>query len=297
MTEPHLPLTDEDLSAYLDNEVTPEVRARIEADPQALGQVQDLVAARDAVAASRPAPLPSHVVDAMVARALDSFDSSGAASSEQPDSAPLAPPSSIARARRGRASRSATWMVAAAVVALVAIGSGLIWSGVQSTESSDVAGSADTAATEAERQAARQDPDSDSDNAEAFFDGAPPTSVEPAEVTDLGSAETPAELRRSLAEGFPADSGPVSSPAAEASDGGAAGEEPITIGQVDSCAQQLGVRHGTGNDVTDVGTATVDGERYLVYDLELAEPHDAGDHLVAVVEIGHGCAPFITFYR
>ena len=39
------------------------------------------------------------------------------------------------------------------------------------------------------------------------------------------------------------------------------------------------VSAGAGNDVIDVGTATVGGERYLVYDLELAEPHAAGDHL------------------
>lgn len=295
MTEPLPPLTDEDLSAYLDQEVTPEVRARIQADPGALGRVAELASARDALAASAPAPLPADVVDAMIARALDTFEASPGGPADQTGVTPPPPPTSIHRARRRGSSQSVTWMVAAAVVALVAIGSALIWSGVQTTETSDTAGNADTAASEAEQQTARQDPAAGSSDSEAAFDAAPPASGEPAELTDLGSAATPAELRRSLADGFPDHAAPENPPDADDTATGQS-DEPITVGQVDTCTQQIGLRHG-GNDVIDVGTATVGGERYLVYDLELAEPHAAGDHLVAVVEVSHGCPPFITFYR
>ena len=287
MTEPLLPLSDEDLSAYPDDEVTAALRARIEDDPQAQQRVRVLSAARDAVAAAPPTPLPPDVVDAMIARAIESLDA--------PADPPLAPPTSIRRGRRGGSAQSTTWMVAAAVVALVAIGLGMVWSGVQSTETSDTAGNADAAASEAERQAARQESDAEGGTADAAFEERPPASVEPAQLVDLGSSSTGAELRRSLVDGFPVDDQDTTSDQVEADPPG--DSEPITVGQVDSCTQQIGVRHGSDAEVVDVGVATVSGERYLVYDLALAEAHDAGDHLVAVVRVDHGCSPFITFYR
>lgn len=301
MTEPLLPLSDEDLSAYLDDEVSAEVRARIEADPDALAEVRSLALARDLVAGSQPPPLAPDVVDSMISRALDGLDPSteSAGAPDSADDAPLAPPTAIGRRRRGRSSTSTTWMVAAAVVALVAIGLGMVWSGVQSTETSDTAGTADTVASEAERQAARQEADASegeaSDAAGGVFEEPPAASLRPAEVVDLGTFTTGAELRRSLAQGFPAGSDTVT---ADQVEGDTADDSAtITVGQVDSCIQQLGLRHEPDAEVVDVGVATLSEQHYLVFDLALAEAHEAGDHLVAVVAVDHGCSPLITFYR
>lgn len=288
MTNTPPPLTDEDLSAYLDDEVSPEVRARIEGDPKARERAQVLGRARDALRVAPVAPLSDDVVDSMIGRAIQELDS--------PDDAPVAPPASIQQRRRGRTSQSATWMVAASVVALVAIGIGLIWSGVESTETTDTADVAADAPTDTEGQAARQSPEAveEGATADAIFEERPAASLEPAQVVDLGSHDSDAALRRSLAGGFAPDADPV--PADEVATEAALAPTPITVGQLDSCIQQLGVRHGHDAEITDVGVAGVDDERYLVFDM-VVEDDEAGDHLVAVVSVDHGCSPLITFYR
>lgn len=300
MTNSPLPLSDEDLSAYLDNEVTPEVRARIDGDPKAQERVRTLGAARDALRSAPIAPLSAETVDSMISTALGELDA--AAGSPTATEAPVAPPASLQQRRRGRASQS-TWMVAAAVLALVVVGMGLIWSGVQSTESTDTA---DVAATESDQQTARanessagdEDGASDSapsaaDDAEAAFPTPPPVSTEPAQLVDLGEAPDGAALRTSLRDGIPTDAEATTSDALEGTspDGG-----PITVGQVDRCAQLLELQVAPDSDLVTVGLATVDGQPHLVYEFALPESDDDGDFLIAAVDPG-SCAALITFVR
>lgn len=116
--------TDELASAYLDDAVSDEERARVEADPALRTRVEELRRARDAVRGSRVEPAPTAERDAAIARAI------------------AASPTVDLRAERARR-RVRIASIAAAVILLVGAGGLLLRSASQSssTKSSTAAAS------------------------------------------------------------------------------------------------------------------------------------------------------------
>lgn len=108
MTDPD-PDALELASAYLDGEVTAAERARVEADPALLADVERLRLVREAVGVVSPAP--SGAREAAIAAALSAFDERGDHVQAPPDVVPLG--------RRRSARRVQTVGAAAAAVVLI----------------------------------------------------------------------------------------------------------------------------------------------------------------------------------
>lgn len=282
MTEPRPPLSDDDLSALLDGEAGPDVAARAQADPAALARLDALRGAAAAVRAAPVTPLPSATVDDLVARALAVADEAPAGPDDvvatttpvgddggaEAIVAPLRP--------RGGAAGVPRWLVAAAVVLLVAVGLSLVWSGRddgtetattnQALERADDAdGSGGGSATEGEGSADQGD-DAAAQEELVPSSPAPPSAGESpsrgVEVTDLGEFATLDELRSSLATSFPTDLGAVAD--ADAPSGAA----------VLRCQQLMVEVFALEGEPTAIGQATVDGQPYLVYEFDAVSAAD-----------------------
>lgn len=298
MTDPRPPLTDEDLSAVIDGVADADLVERVRSDPAARARADELHAAGEAL---RTAPLPAldpTTIDTLVARAVDAAGGARPA----PVVTPLAPP---ARGRRG----PAPWSVAAAIVALVAIGLGLVWSGTR-PDQDEFAAVGDRAAEvaddpmldgetsgSAEDEAVPEradDPDEPADAApEALPDpphGAVPTTAgaagnELVTLPYLGDYASPADLRTALRDGFPDDL-PLTS--------GAAIDSP-TRGAVDRCRNQAAETFDLRVPADAEGVAEVDGRLVLVYEFEQAAIVDGNTYVIA--RGPEACDPVLDFQR
>lgn len=277
MTDPHAPLSDEDLSAALDGQADASVLERLGTDPQAQERYRSLESARSFLAAQAVAPLAPDLVDTLVERAIRE-GGADAAPAAVGNVTPLTAPPRSARRRTG----PPMWSVAAVVAALVAVGVGLVWSGRDDGNGGDQAATPTTEldATDLGDRSAAEQPEGP----------APTFRAEPgipAIVIDLGRFDTKEALREALREDGVSSSGtPVESDLAP------------TTEQVQRCGTQVAtLMDGEGiSDTYGKAYAQVADEAYLVYEFELDEATDDGTHLISVVD-PVSCNPLITFYR
>jgi negative regulator of sigma E activity len=214
MTDPRPPLSDDDLSAVLDGEAEPDVVARLEADPNARARVASFRAVGDTLRSAPVEPLDAATVDDLVGRALAE---AGTVTGDDDGTAAVASPLPPTQRRS-----APPWLVAAAVVALVAVGLGLVWSG-RGGDDPDLANQANGASSEAaadEASGAGRAPSSRADGtvADQTHDGStagaddvetsstqagagPSTATEG--LVDLGAFADAAALRRALATAVP----------------------------------------------------------------------------------------------
>lgn len=264
MTDPRPPLSDDDLSALLDGEAAPDVAARVRDDPAAAARLEALRAAATAIHDLPVTPLPAATVDDLVGRALAAADgaATGPAPDDDPDAvvAPLRP--------RGGASVP-RWLVAAAVVLLVAVGLSLVWSGRD--DRTETASTPPSAQDQASEEALDEDGAGDGDGATSGgvqseeVPAATPDQAIPGrgtEVTDLGEFATLDDLRTSLARAFPTDRAAV--------DGAAAPSAAAVL----RCQQLMTEVFVLEGEPTHIGQATVDGDPYLVYEFDAVSATD-----------------------
>jgi hypothetical protein len=333
MTEPLPPLTDEELSAVADGEAGPEIVARVEADPAAQARVDAFAAAGTALRTTPVTPLDAATVDRLVARSVaeagragpgpaDDAGDAGDADGSDADgrdvvAAPVTPTA-------GRIARAPWWLVAAAVVTLVAAGLGLIWSGQRGGDD-QVASTGADAATETSGETSDETSEETSgeapagDNAAAPDDTAgedgaaseapdgagaapgeapgphgevPPSTagagrVTAAEITDLGDFVSPDELRERLGTEFPDDL-PLTSDSAPGNP---------TTGTAQRCRDQVQQVFGIETMPTATGLAVIDDQPVLVYEFDAPSFAD-GTPTTLVVGVGpEACNSVLTFER
>ena len=262
MNDQPTPLTDHDLSAYLDGEADEGLAARIETDATAQARLAQLRAASTALTDEPVTPLAPGVVDDLIATALAAADASPANGSTDAEVHPLAPPQP---ARRGVPS----WLVAAVVVVLMGVGLALVWSGTHSKTSStsDLATSATTeksaeskaaadsdAATGGDASASAATPDaSGSAHSGSATTIAPSASVTAdTAVIQLGSFPTAAALRTALARAFPTEPN--------------AAKPSVTTAALNRCSGLLQQVLPVAGGPVHVGVATVAGKTVAVYE-------------------------------
>lgn len=255
---PH-PVSDEDLSAIIDGEADDALRRRVESDPSAVERLRSLQAASELLR-TPPPPLEPATVDRLVARALE--EASGAGSAEV---TPLP--------RRASAAPAAPrWLVAAVVVALAAIGLGLVWSGTRSTDRSPVA-TGDHAAPEA------------SDQSPSAHD----TSLlrAPGPLVDLGAHDSIGDLRSALTDG-------VRAAAVSATpDDDVEVPSPESVSRCAGQIFELFPDEPLARPPAASGVATVDGSTMLVHEFDLTD----GEHRALVsVTAPADCSPRSMFY-
>lgn len=307
MTEPLPPLSDEDLSAALDGMAGPDVEARIQADPSALARLGALRAASEAIG-DAPTVGPE-AFDALIIRAIE-VGTDPAADARTEDATVVTPPTTpdgvvTPLAPRRRVSAGAQrWLVAAAVVALVAIGLGLVYSGTRDnrtqTAATGIQQDRNAASGETDATASRDD-GKESSGAEAndhAFDAAPGQSgaeavpeleadaMEPADLHQLGSFEDVSSLRTMLRAGFPQDAPTVE------------GDRPnnAAVTRCNDFIQTVLGDVSLSPDPDEVGQATVDGDEYLIYEFSVTDNADVGSKLITAAE-PQSCDLLFTFVR
>ncbi len=276
------PLSDDDLSAVLDGLADEALVARARAE--AATRLAALATARSALAATTVEPLADDVVDRLVTTALDA-GSEAAEPLDTPDLPSITPVHPSAPARSGR--RVPTWLVAAAVVVMMAVGVALIGTDRHgSTAKFETVGAsinANDPATEADDRAAEAT--SAPDGAVAG-QGAPATTAAAAAgsatiaVSDLGAFEDAAALRLALRTGF----------------GPGTAATPLPSAALDRCRQQVQVSLSLPAAPTRTGRATVAGREVFVY----VFPYTAAGPGVSELVAGVGrdaCDPVVTFQR
>lgn len=283
MNDHHPPLSDDDLSAVLDGlaDETLDARARSEAAPR----LAALAAARSTLAAATVAPLADDVVDRLVTTALRA----GSEVTDPPgtlDPIPsIAPVHPAAPTRSGR--RVPTWLVAAAVVVMMAVGVALIGTDRHGpTAKFETVGASINAndTTEADDRAAGAT--SAPEGAVAGQAGAPATTTGAADetatiaVSDLGTFEDAAALRTALRTGF----------------GPGTAATPIPSAALDRCRQQVQVSLSLTTDPTRTGRAKVAGREVFVYVFSYSAAGPGITELVAGVG-RDACDPVVTFQR
>lgn len=273
---PTSPFSDDDLSADLDGEVAPEVRAAIEADPAAVARRAELAGARAAVGAATVPALDPTTVDDLVGRAL-----------EAADDGTVVPLARAGARRRG----PAPWMVAAAVLLLMAAGLALIYTGRDAEQTAMTAGD-DAATTLVPEAADGARPADDLAASELPQHGAAvpeagvATTIDPNDVGFLGAFDDPAALRTAAAAQL------VASTEAPPSDA----EEP-SVASLDRCDQQLRAVLETEETSIERGWALVDGETVLVYGFERPAFSD-GSPTTVVAAVGiAACEQVVLFER
>ena len=309
MTEPLAPLSDEDLSAALDGMAGPDVEARLRTDPSARERFDALRAASQAIGQTPAPPMPG-TFDALVARAIDI--GTAPADADPSPSAPTSPDGVVTplAPRRRTSPGLQRWLVAAVIVALVAIGLGLVYSGTHD-------GNTQTTATgaQADRNTARSEDDASPSTDEGIDTAAesggadqadqlpshdaalPPPAVDPDEADDpdaqqpadldqLGSFDDKSALRTVLRAGFPTDAALVE------------GDRP-TNASVDRCsnfAQTILGDYSLGSEPDEVGYATIAGSQYLVYEFPVTDPSGDTTKLITAAE-PNSCDLLFTFVR
>jgi hypothetical protein len=289
--------TDEDLSLALDGAADDDLLARIEADPAARARL-DRMRRAAALVAAPVAPLDDEVVDGLISTAVD---------------APVAPP----RPAR-RPSGAAPWLVAAAVILLMAVGLSLVWAG---RGADDDQASATFQDKTAETAGASSDgePDSSFGSQEgtgagmaAGGHGAPTTTASPTASTAadlpilyLGSYASGDALREatatSFADAWKASGSPLSydtgAPRSDEASSARAVPRAPTDAAIDRCAQQLQVTLSTEAPPIQTGYARVDGKDVLAY--EFATPSArTGKETTLVAAVGvDACDAVVIFER
>lgn len=279
MTSPASPFSDDELSLAIDGELDADRAALLEADPVARAR-RDALAAAAARVGTAVEPLDATAVDQLIAAALE---------------APLAP-SAPPRTTRG----PQPWLVAAAVVALVAVGLGLVWSGrgTQSDQASfqtvgnsisaadeateSGAGSGRDGAEEAAGSMAETAPEASTDTSSAPTTTAPGLPVLP-DALALGEFASGDELREALADAFPASAQPTSA-------------EVPSAAALERCATQLQVTLDLAGDPLRTGFATVDGRAVLVYEFE-APAFDDGQPTTLVAAVGSDACDQVAIFQ
>lgn len=287
MTDPNVPLTDEELSAALDGHADDAVIARLGADHHAQARYRQLESARDLMAGQPVVPLPAEAVDTLIARALAAADDTGSSDPSTTADGGVVAPIAFARSA-SRRSGPPMWAVAAVVVALVAVGVGLVWSGKDSggSKSDEIAGAPTTPEVDAS-DTGPAEPNSAAPHGETPPPTIRPEPEVPASLIDLGDFPTKGELRSFLADAFPqkgtiADLDVMPSTAA-----------------VQRCADQMAtVMGGEGIEPRPIRRAFVriDGEPHMAFEFALLEPTDESVSLVTVVDPA-ACNPVFSFYR
>lgn len=223
---------DDLASAYLDDEVSDDERARVAADAPLLGRVEELGAVRESLRSSGAAVDPSHR-DRAVAAALAAFDGGQVAS--------------LADARRRRSRRAAQLVGVAAAVALLALAVPFLEQLDSGSDGAVLAGRADDT-----DQTMRADASAPEMSSEAL------TAVPGAVMEDLGAfgdVEGLATVVRTRLDGAAADS----APGADGSGGSGAGVAGSGQGQ-EPCATQ----RSAAEPVVFSALATLDGRAVLV---------------------------------
>lgn len=294
------PPTDDDLSLALDGEADADLLARIEASPGARARLEELRAAQSLLASSTVAALDDDVVDDLIASAVDT---------------PIAPQHQRTRRPRG----AAPWLVAAAVIVLMAIGLSLVWAG-RSSDQDKADASFDAVGAEIEQQAGDAGADSSfserSSGGRSAPDtvsgghGAATTSGSPSASADtpllyLGAYASADDLRAATATSL-ADAQTngetglaFGSPSPESGDAtGFSAEDPPERAGVDRCAEQLQVTLSMKAAPLQTGYATVDGKDVLVYEFATASARDADRETTLVAAVGaDACDQVVIFER
>jgi hypothetical protein len=288
MTEPTTPLSDEDLSAHLDHEAGDAVARRLADDPQGQRRLEQLGAARAALADGAPSPLPDAEVDRLVAAAL---------ATGHEGAGPLAP----AGAGRGRPAGPPPWLVAAGIAVLLAVGLALVWSGRGADDDQTASAPTTTVATKAGGGSASPAPESDrsADQAgttaqDSFLPDhggvepnaeAPATTIAPGATTlALGAFPDAAALRQRLAAAFPSDAAT------------AEGAAPSTA-EVARCAQQMRLTFKLDGDPQHQGWATVGAKRVLVYEWASRSYRDGSPTTLVTAVGADACDEVAIFER
>ncbi len=294
--------TDDDLSLALDGEADAELLARIEADPVAQAQLEHLRAAATLLRDARVDPLDDEVVDGLIATAIDT---------------PIAPARPVSGNRSGRAT---PWLVAAAVIVLMAIGLSLVWAGRSSDQ--DQASATKSAEEKAQDSGASSDGQADS----AFSSGggtagaesqvlpgghgAPTTAAATPDTASpstpalfLGSYPSGAKLREATATSFmdawkaSGSSLSFDSSDAEGSGNARSMQRPPSAAAITRCADLLQVTLTMKAPPVQTGYATVDDEPVLVYEFATTSARTNKETtLVAAVGV-KACDEVVFFER
>jgi hypothetical protein len=289
--------TDEDLSLAIDGEADDALLARIEADPDARARLEQMARATARVREATVTALDESTVDHLIGAAVD---------------APIAP----AQPSR-RPSRATPWLVAAAVVLLMAFGLSMVWAGRGSDD--DQAG-----ATFQDKSAESADAPSDGDPDSSFGSqgnadagglagghGAPTTapsagsSAAKLPLLYLGSYASGNELREataaSFADAWKASGSPLTYDTGEQSSDGSnqarTVQPPPTDAAIDRCAQQLQVTLSMEAPPIQTGYARVDGKDVLAYEFA-ARSSRTGKETTLVAAVGvDACDAVVIFER
>lgn len=302
MTTPPPPLSDEELSAILDGEADDAALSRLQADPAARDRLEALGAVSRQVRRSAPAPLDTSMVDAMIGRAV----AEGTASPSGPPPADLIvtplPPSSGSRLGGPR------WLVAAAILVLVAVGLGLVWSGTRD-DGDDVTASAPVSASTAPATRGEAGASADVDRApgnestgapggEPAADGAIPSEDQPEvtpespgltldglPVSQLGAFADKDALRTAVKRELPAGVGPSTSSMAPSQT------------ELQRCVNQSMQIFAIEDDPVGAALATIDGTGVVV--LEFPKPSVADGTPITFVTANdlQTCNPILSFER
>lgn len=189
-------------SAYLDGDVTPDERGRVEADPELVAEVERLRVVRAVLADAEPPALSMR--ERHLAAALDAWDRlpeserTGTVRDRTPAGLVTPPPPTPLAARRQ--ARQRTWMLAAAAGLVVVLGGGIVVSsllgGGDGSDDTDTAAVAETeapAATDAptELRAIEEGADLADEILQDAPVGAPEPAAVEAESSPIGGAEAP----------------------------------------------------------------------------------------------------------
>jgi hypothetical protein len=259
MTHDPAPLSDDDLSADLDDEAGIDVRARLIDDPRAAARQAELASAARWLRGAPAVDLADDQIDALVAGALEALDT------------PESP--------RGSRRAAGPWLVAAAVVALMAVGLTMIWSGREND--------ADTAAAPTTTVAA--DVQSDSDTAEERLTSPESESAAPSTTSSdspyLGTFADAEGLRGALASSLAADAtteSPIAAPSA------------ATVAR---CEQQLQISLELNGEPRASGYAVVDDRLVLVYEWDHESFVDGRPTTLVTAVGGDACDEVALFER
>jgi hypothetical protein len=243
-------------SALLDGTLPEEAAAAARRDPAVMARLAQLEQARDRVRDLPPAPIEAR--DAMLATALDAFETAPAES----------PVSDLdARRARGQRGQAPRWLGAAAAVALVLAGVGVV--AILGQRSGDQDNQASlSAADEATESGGSGDDSSASADAEAGaaapeVQDAPTTAATraaPAQLGDLGSFATSTDLVARVR-----DDPLLYQAQSEEADTSLSGPGAATTQAACASGDLPGVLQDQANAVVALGSATVDGKAVSVW--------------------------------
>ena len=269
MNDPLPPLSDEDLSAVIDGEAGPDLLARVEADPRAQARLATLRRAIASLQGDPVIPLDQATVDQLIARALSPADAE--VTSLPPRASRRTPPG---------------WLVAAAVVACMAIGLGLVLSDRSNSGTTTLTASDQKSTGSADLASEAGVPSGPHDLATTLPGAGYEAAIDPIE---LGTFATDDALREALKNQFPSGSNTTTSPES------AAGS--LTGAQVTRCQAQVQNVLTLTAEPTNVGHALVAGSPVLVYEFPASSiTGSAPAPIVAAVTVDT-CAQVFTFQR